>query len=130
MGNKTITLRHRIIKITIEIVIGLISLVVLFLISLHLLLTNGVINNSSIRYNLETEYIQNVSEDMELLNYLDKLKVDYVIFDLKGEIKYKAMSDSNLIFAKEVMESLDFVSYIGGCCGCNASYIKELKKYL
>ena len=33
-------------------------------------------------------------------------------------------------FAKEVEPSLDFVSYIGGCCGCDAEYIKEIKKLL
>lgn len=33
-------------------------------------------------------------------------------------------------FAKEVSPALDFVSYIGGCCGCDAAYIQELKKLL
>ena len=33
-------------------------------------------------------------------------------------------------FAQEVSPALDFVSYIGGCCGTNAEYIKELKKLL
>lgn len=33
-------------------------------------------------------------------------------------------------FAKEVEPALDFVSYIGGCCGCDAEYIKEIKKLL
>lgn len=29
-------------------------------------------------------------------------------------------------FAEEVSPSLEFVDYIGGCCGCNASFIKQL----
>lgn len=33
-------------------------------------------------------------------------------------------------FAKEVEPALDFVSYVGGCCGCDAEYIKELGKLL
>lgn len=34
------------------------------------------------------------------------------------------------IFAKDVAPSLEFVSYIGGCCGCNADYIRELRKLI
>ncbi len=30
-------------------------------------------------------------------------------------------------FVKDVAPALDFVSYIGGCCGCNAEYIRKLK---
>ena len=30
-------------------------------------------------------------------------------------------------FARDVAPALDFVSYIGGCCGCNPEYIKALK---
>lgn len=33
-------------------------------------------------------------------------------------------------FAKELEPALEFVSYVGGCCGCDAEYIKELKKIL
>jgi len=37
---------------------------------------------------------------------------------------------SALQFAEEVRPALDYVSYVGGCCGCDDSYIKELKKLL
>lgn len=33
-------------------------------------------------------------------------------------------------FAKDVEPALEFVSYIGGCCGSDAEYIKEIKKLL
>lgn len=33
-------------------------------------------------------------------------------------------------FARDVAPALEYVSYIGGCCGCNPAYIRELKKYL
>ena len=33
-------------------------------------------------------------------------------------------------FAREMQPSLEFVSYIGGCCGTDENYIKELKKLL
>lgn len=33
-------------------------------------------------------------------------------------------------FAEEVRPALDFVSYIGGCCGSDPEYIKEIKKML
>ncbi len=33
-------------------------------------------------------------------------------------------------FAEEVRPALDFVSYIGGCCGSNPEFIKEIKKML
>ena len=33
-------------------------------------------------------------------------------------------------FAKELEPALGFVSYVGGCCGCDAEYIKEIKKLL
>ncbi len=33
-------------------------------------------------------------------------------------------------FAKDVQPALEFVSYIGGCCGSDAEYIKEIKKLL
>lgn len=33
-------------------------------------------------------------------------------------------------FAKEIEPSLEYVSYIGGCCGADATYVKELKKLL
>lgn len=39
-------------------------------------------------------------------------------------------NDSAEQFAKDVAPALDFVSYIGGCCGTNAEYIKEIKKLL
>lgn len=39
-------------------------------------------------------------------------------------------NDSAQQFAKDVAPALSFVSYIGGCCGTNAEYIKEIKKLL
>lgn len=33
-------------------------------------------------------------------------------------------------FAREVQPALDFVSYIGGCCGTDDEYIREIKKYI
>ena len=33
-------------------------------------------------------------------------------------------------FAEEVKPALQYVSYIGGCCGSDADYIKEIKKML
>ena len=33
-------------------------------------------------------------------------------------------------FAREVSPALDFVSYIGGCCGTDAAYIREIGKYI
>lgn len=33
-------------------------------------------------------------------------------------------------FAKDVQPALEFVSYIGGCCGSDEEYIKEIKKLL
>jgi len=33
-------------------------------------------------------------------------------------------------FAEEVKPALQYVSYIGGCCGSDAEYIKEIKKML
>lgn len=34
------------------------------------------------------------------------------------------------VFAREVAPALEFVDYIGGCCGTDPSYITELKKYM
>ena len=34
------------------------------------------------------------------------------------------------MFVNEVRPALEFVSYIGGCCGCNPAYIEALKKAL
>lgn len=33
-------------------------------------------------------------------------------------------------FAQEIAPALDMISYVGGCCGCNEEYIKEIKKIL
>ena len=33
-------------------------------------------------------------------------------------------------FAEDVKPALQYVSYIGGCCGSDAEYIKEIKKML
>ena len=33
-------------------------------------------------------------------------------------------------FVKDVAPALEFVTYIGGCCGCNAEYVKALKAVL
>lgn len=33
-------------------------------------------------------------------------------------------------FAKEIEPALDFVSYIGGCCGTDASYVRAIKKLI
>jgi len=33
-------------------------------------------------------------------------------------------------FAREVQPALEYVSFVGGCCGCDDSYIKELGKLL
>ena len=33
-------------------------------------------------------------------------------------------------FAKDIEPALEYVSYIGGCCGSDASYIREIKKLL
>ena len=34
------------------------------------------------------------------------------------------------MFVKEVTPALDFVTYIGGCCGTDPTYIAELKKVI
>lgn len=34
------------------------------------------------------------------------------------------------VFARLVAPAAEFVSYIGGCCNCNAEYVKALKRYL
>lgn len=34
------------------------------------------------------------------------------------------------MFAEEIKPALPYVSYIGGCCGSNASYVKAIKKVL
>ena len=33
-------------------------------------------------------------------------------------------------FAEDIKPALEFVSYIGGCCGSDAEYIKEIKKLI
>jgi len=33
-------------------------------------------------------------------------------------------------FAREVAPALELVSFVGGCCGCDESYIRELGKLL
>jgi len=33
-------------------------------------------------------------------------------------------------FAREVTPAAEFAGFIGGCCGCNASFVRELKKSL
>lgn len=33
-------------------------------------------------------------------------------------------------FAKTVAPAIEYVSYIGGCCNCNADYVKALKQYI
>ena len=33
-------------------------------------------------------------------------------------------------FAKDIEPALEYVSYIGGCCGCNASYVAAIRKLL
>lgn len=33
-------------------------------------------------------------------------------------------------FAGIVAPAIEFVSYVGGCCNCNAGYVKALKKYI
>ena len=33
-------------------------------------------------------------------------------------------------FAEEIKPALEYVSYIGGCCGADAEYVKEIKKLL
>ena len=33
-------------------------------------------------------------------------------------------------FAREIMPALDYVSYVGGCCGCDAEYIRALGKLI
>ena len=37
-----------------------------------------------------------------------------------------ATAYSAKVFADEVMPALDFVDYVGGCCGADASYVREL----
>lgn len=34
------------------------------------------------------------------------------------------------LFAREVAPALEYVDYVGGCCGCDPEYISELKKLL
>lgn len=43
--------------------------------------------------------------------------------DGKTETPYDAAT-----FAKEVLPALEYVTYIGGCCGSNAEYVKALKE--
>lgn len=33
-------------------------------------------------------------------------------------------------FASEILPALPYISYVGGCCGCDENYIKEIKKLL
>ncbi len=33
-------------------------------------------------------------------------------------------------FAREIQPALEYVSYVGGCCGSNAEYIRTLRRYL
>ncbi|MCQ2412387.1 MAG: homocysteine S-methyltransferase family protein [Sphaerochaetaceae bacterium] len=44
---------------------------------------------------------------------------------ITGTVPYTAEQ-----FAQEVAPALDFVSYIGGCCGCNDSFISTLKQQM
>ena len=37
---------------------------------------------------------------------------------------------SALQFAEDIKPALEYVSYIGGCCGSDSTYIKEIKKLL
>ena len=37
-----------------------------------------------------------------------------------------ATAYSAKVFADDVMPALDLVDYVGGCCGADASYIREL----
>ena len=34
------------------------------------------------------------------------------------------------VFAKEIAPALEFVDYVGGCCGCDPEYVRELNKLL
>ena len=45
--------------------------------------------------------------------------------DGSTEVAYSAVQ-----FAEDVKPALEYVSYIGGCCGTDDEYIKEIKKLL
>ncbi len=93
---------------------------------LTILHVDGIGMNCSLGPDLALPVIREFSEKTDIpLVFKPNAGKPILSTDGSTEIPYDAKH-----FAKEVMESLDFVSYIGGCCGCNASYIKELKKYL
>lgn len=98
MGNRGITLRGRILKTISEILIGVILILILSFLAIYFLYSNRIINSVSIKEELDYKFIKN---EHNITNYLDELKVDYVIFNKLGQIEQRYISDSNLILAKE-----------------------------
>lgn len=102
MGNRGITLRGRIVQTAIEIIIGIILVVFFSFLVIYFLYGNRIINSVSIKEELNYDLIKNRNE---ITNYLDEIKIDYVFFNELGQIKKKYISDSNLILARESLNS-------------------------
>ena len=49
---------------------------------------------------------------------------------LSNTIKATVSAYDAETFAREIQPALEYVSYVGGCCGSNAEYIRTLRRYL
>lgn len=82
--------------------------------------------NCSLGPDLAVPIIKEFSEKTDLpLIFKPNAGKPILAADGKTETPYDAKT-----FVKEIIPALDVVTYVGGCCGSNASYIKELSKVL
>ena len=87
---------------------------------------DGIGMNCSLGPDLALPVIREFSEKTDL-PLVFKPNAGKPILSTGGEVvsNYDAAT-----FVKDVLPALDFVTYIGGCCGCNAEYVKALKAAL
>lgn len=102
MGNREITLGRRIIQTIFEIIIGIILLTLISFIVIYFLYKNRIINSYTIKKEIDYNFVQN---ENNISNYLNNLKVNYVIFYNDGKIKNKYISDLYLTTAQKCFEN-------------------------
>lgn len=102
MGNREITLGRRIIQTIFEIIIGIILLTLISFIIIYFLYKNRIINSYTIKKEIDYNFVQN---ENNISNYLNNLKVNYVIFYNDGKIKNKYISDLYLTTAQKCFEN-------------------------
>lgn len=118
MENKGMSFKRRLGKTLFEMVLSVICVIGLSFFIIFFLYGNNIINSVNLKKELKVERIEDKEQSVE---YLEKMRVNYVQFDKKGKVLNKYIANHNLILAKEAFRTKKVIKDSSG------EYIPYLK---